>query len=150
MDKRIPWKYQLWHFQVFWWKFAEFLMSFSKPKTFFLQIFHYSSVSWDITPLYLFIWSFIYFQQKQPIKVQIRWNFTWAIENLKLCTFTGYFCKNHIKFMPKTSTEELCLMRLKSDAKFKGKLTCDIKYDMRNFVNFLTTTQKSKNCTSMG
>ena len=41
-------------------------------------------------------------------------------------------------------------MILKSDAKFKEKLTCDFKCDMRNFVNFHTTTQKSKDFTSMG
>ena len=27
-------------------------------------------------------------------------------------------------------------MTLKSDARFKEKLTCDFKYDMRKFVNF--------------
>ena len=41
-------------------------------------------------------------------------------------------------------------MTPKSDAKFKGKLTCDFKYDMRNLVNFHPTTQKSENFTSMG
>ena len=41
-------------------------------------------------------------------------------------------------------------MILKSDAKFKEKLTCGFKYDMRNLVNFHPTTQKSKNFTSMG
>ena len=41
-------------------------------------------------------------------------------------------------------------MTLKSDAKFKEKLTCGFKYDMRNLVNFHPTTQKSKNFTSMG
>ena len=41
-------------------------------------------------------------------------------------------------------------MTLKSDAKFKQKLTCDFKYDMRNLVNFYPTTQKSKIFTSMG
>ena len=35
-------------------------------------------------------------------------------------------------------------MTLKSDAKFKEKLTCGFKYDMRNLVNFHTTTQKSE------
>ena len=35
-------------------------------------------------------------------------------------------------------------MALKSDAKFKEK-TCGFKYDMRNFVNFHPTTQKSVN-----
>ena len=40
-------------------------------------------------------------------------------------------------------------MTLKSDAKFKEKLTYDLKYDIRNFVNFHPTTQKSENFTSM-
>ena len=33
-------------------------------------------------------------------------------------------------------------MTLKSDAKFKEKLTCSFKYDMRNLVNFHPTTEK--------
>ena len=41
-------------------------------------------------------------------------------------------------------------MALKSDAKFKEKLTCGFKYDMRNLANFHPTTQKSKNFTLMG
>ena len=41
-------------------------------------------------------------------------------------------------------------MTLKSDAKFKVKLTCGFKYDMRNLVKFHPTTQKSKNLFSMG
>ena len=35
-------------------------------------------------------------------------------------------------------------MTLKSDAKFKVKLTCGFKYDMRNLMNFQPTTQKSE------
>ena len=35
----------------------------------------------------------------------------------------------------KKSTEELCLMTLKIDAKFKGKLTCAFKNEMRNLAN---------------
>ena len=41
-------------------------------------------------------------------------------------------------------------MTLECDGKFKEKLTYGFKYDMRNFVNFHPTTQKSKNFTSMG
>ena len=41
-------------------------------------------------------------------------------------------------------------MTLKSDAKFKEKLTCGFKYGMRNLVNFHPTTQKSENFISMG
>ena len=47
---------------------------FWNNKSVFLQILHQSSVSWDTTPLYFFSWNFIYFQQKEPIKVQIWWN----------------------------------------------------------------------------
>ena len=39
-------------------------------------------------------------------------------------------------------------MTLKSDAKFKDKLTCGFKYDIRNLVNFHPTTQKAENFTS--
>ena len=41
-------------------------------------------------------------------------------------------------------------MTIKSDAKFKEKLTRAFKYDMRNFVNFHPITQKSKKFTLMG
>ena len=41
-------------------------------------------------------------------------------------------------------------MTLKSYAKFKEKLTCGFKYDMRDLVNFHPTTQKSENFTLMG
>ena len=40
-------------------------------------------------------------------------------------------------------------MTLKSDAKFKEKLTYGFKYDMKNLVNNHPTTQKSKNFTLM-
>ena len=41
-------------------------------------------------------------------------------------------------------------MTLKNDAKFKEKLTCGFKYDMRHLVNFYPTTQKSEYFFSMG
>ena len=62
----------------------------------------------------------------------------------------GSFGKNHIKFQLKKRTEESSLMTLKSNAKFKEKLTCGFKYDTRNSVNFHPKTQKSKNFSSMG
>ena len=43
------------------------------------------------------------------------------------------------------STEELCLMTLKSDAKFEEKLTLGSKNDMRNLVNFNASSDKSGN-----
>ena len=66
---------------------------FWKNKLVFLQILHHFSVSWDITPLYFFSWNFIYFQQKEPVKVWIWWSFTWAVKSLKFCTLKGSFCK---------------------------------------------------------
>ena len=41
-------------------------------------------------------------------------------------------------------------MTLKTDAKFKEKLACGFKYDMKNLVNFHPTTQKSENLFWMG
>ena len=40
-------------------------------------------------------------------------------------------------------------MTWKNDAKFKEKLTCGSKYDIRNLVNFHPATQKSENFTLM-
>ena len=39
----------------------------------------------------------------------------------------------------------LCVMTLKGNAKFKGKLTCGLKIDMRSLVNFRASRQKSEN-----
>ena len=39
-------------------------------------------------------------------------------------------------FELKKSIEELCLMALKTDAKFEGKLICAFKNDMRNLTSF--------------
>ena len=36
-------------------------------------------------------------------------------------------------------------MTLKGDSKFKGKLTCGLKNDLRNLVNFHASSQKSGN-----
>ena len=39
---------------------------------------------------------------------------------------------------------------MKYDAKFKEKMICGFKYDIRNLVNLSPTTQKAENFTSMG
>ena len=44
---------------------------FPSNKSVFLQILHYSSVSWKITPLYFFRSNVLYFAQKKPIKREI-------------------------------------------------------------------------------
>ena len=58
-------------------------------------------MSWDKTPLYFCSWNFVYFQQKEPIKLQIWWNFTWPVERLKFGTLMGWFCPNHLTFQLK-------------------------------------------------
>ena len=66
------------------------------------------------------------------------------MESLKICTLMGSFRPKRIKISWK-STEELCLMTLKSDAKFEQKLTLGSKTDMRNLVNFHASSGKSEN-----
>ena len=39
-------------------------------------------------------------------------------------------------------TQELCVMRMKNDAKFEEDLTCQFKIDMRNLTNVDLSTQK--------
>ena len=87
---------------------------FWNNKLVFLQILHHYWVLWDMTPLYSFSWNCIYFQQKETIKVQIWWNFTWAIESLKFCISMSSFCPNHVVSAQKVQrvishdTEERC------------------------------------------
>ena len=40
--------------------------------------------------------------------------------------------------------EELCVMKIKNNAKFAGELTCHFKTVMKNLMNFDLTTLKSK------
>ena len=42
-------------------------------------------------------------------------------------------------------SEELCVMTLKVDAKFKGTLTRGFKNDIRNLVNFHASSRKTEN-----
>ena len=37
-------------------------------------------------------------------------------------------------------------MTMKNDAKFEEELTCHFKIDMRNLINFDSSTRKSKKC----
>ena len=41
-------------------------------------------------------------------------------------------------------TEELCVMTMKNNVKFEEELTCHFKTDVRNLVNFDSSTRKSK------
>ena len=41
-------------------------------------------------------------------------------------------------------TGELCVMTMKNDANFEEELTCRMKIDMRNLINFDRSTGKSQ------
>ena len=41
-------------------------------------------------------------------------------------------------------TEELCVMKVKHDAKFGEELACRFKIDMRNLTNFDPSTRMSR------
>ena len=41
-------------------------------------------------------------------------------------------------------TGELCVMKMKNDAKIEEELTCKFKIDMRNLIHFDLSTQKSQ------
>ena len=48
------------------------------------------------------------------------------------------------KCMSLKFTEELCVMKMKNDAKFEEELTCQFKIDMSNLMNFESSTWKSQ------
>ena len=48
------------------------------------------------------------------------------------------------KCMSLKYTEELCVMTMKNNTKFEEELNCHFKIDMRNLINFDSSTQKSK------
>ena len=86
------------------------------------------------------------------------------VESLKIFTLIGSFCPKYAKFRWK-STDELCIMALKIDAKFeekdcacikihqipyvifgtKSQLTLGSKNNTRNLVNFNPSSSKSEN-----
>ena len=65
------------------------LCQFWNDKSIPLQILYPSSVSWKITPLYFFSSNYIYFAQKEPIKVNIFETFECSSQNFpnSLCQF---------------------------------------------------------------
>ena len=74
------------------------------------------------------------------------------LEQLKVWNFALWrvpFVKIMYSFSYK-STEELSLMTLNSDPKFKEKLTFCLKNDMRNLMYFNLSSENLKICTLMG
>ena len=73
----------------------------------------------------------------------IGWTFIRALKSLKNCTLMGSFCPKNIMFQLE-NFRELCVMMLKGDANFKGKLTCGLKNTIRNLANFHASSWKSE------
>ena len=145
LRKRNPSKLKFWEFWLLRLKFIK--LSFLKEQV--LEIWITFSVSWDITPLHFFSWSFIYFQQKEPIKVHIWWNFMWAVTSQKFWTLMGFFCPNNIKLWLKKYRRvihhdigEWCRVHRKTVFWFQ--------LWHEEFYNFLLTSQKTENFTLMG
>ena len=61
----------------------------------------------------------------------------------KILHFVVFLLSKSYKITAK-KVKKSYLMKLKSDVKLKRKLTYGFKYDMRNYVNFHPTTQKSE------
>ena len=57
----------------------------------------------------------------------------------------GLFLSKAYNISAKKNWGGLCVMTLKGDAKFKGKLTCGFKNDIRNLINFHVSSWKSEN-----
>ena len=117
-----------------WVKFHEILhVIFETTNHFFFKL-----RSWEITLLYLFSWNFILSWRRGPIRVPY---FRLLISpNLHL---VWILLLKVYKISAKKSTEELCFMTLKIDAKFEEKLICCFKTD-KNLVNFDPSNQKSQ------
>ena len=100
---------------------------------------HHSSMSWEITLLYFFSWNFLWFLQKESIKVQNFRLLTGQVKFHQICTLIGSFCWKYIK-----KYREVCLKTLKSDAEFEEKLICFFTND-NNLVNFDSSIRSLKN-----
>ena len=60
----------------------------------------------------------------------------------KLRLLLGHFVQSW-KFMSLKCTRELCVTKMKNNAKFEEELTCQFKIHMSNLTNFDPSTQKS-------
>ena len=59
--------------------------------------------------------------------------------------FDGIYLSKAYKYLGEKVQKSLCLMTLKSDAKFEEKLTFGSNNDMRNLVNFNVRKGQSEN-----
>ena len=62
------------------------------------------------------------------------WILTWALECLQNLHLNGFLLTKVYNVWAKKLIEELCVMALKIDAKFEGKLSSAFQNDMRNLA----------------
>ena len=74
----------------------------------------------------------------------IGWTFIIRAPKSKTVHWWALFVQSIYCFSKKLS-EELCVMTQKGVAKFKRKLPCGLKNDIRNLVNFHASSWKSEN-----
>ena len=76
-------------------------------------------------------------------------NFQQSAQKSEKLYINGFFLSKELCFGKKTS-EGLCVMTLKGNAKFKEKATCGLKNHIRNLVNFVQADESLKICTLIG
>ena len=105
---------------------------------------HLSSMSWEITLLYFFSWNFMWFLQKEPIKVQnLRLDWSGEIWPNLYCLVRLLLLKVYKISAKKVQRSYIYLMIPKSGAKFEeNPIFC-----FKNEKNFDPSTQKPKNFT---
>ena len=77
--------------------------SFETTRSGFIQFLHHCSLSWKITPLYFFSWSFIYFGQNYPFQVKFfgllsGWEKIIQISHVTFETTSQFFFKRKFFF----------------------------------------------------
>ena len=74
----------------------------------------------------------------------IWWTSVRAVASLKICTLLCFFCGKYIMFESKKCKGVMC----HNTANFKEELTCALKNDMSNLMDFTSTLKNFKTCTS--
>ena len=86
----------------------------------------------------------VIFHDPEPVVSKMAWGIGWtfigALKSLKNCTLIGSFYPKHIMFQLETFRGIIC----HGAAKFQGKLTCGLKNDIRNLVNFCRQVPSGK------
>ena len=80
-------------------KIQQILVILETINQFFFRTCHHCSVSGETNLWYFFSWNFIYFQQKEPIKVQILWNF--SNRKSEIVHFDGFLLSKSYKVSAK-------------------------------------------------